>query len=215
MKCIGLIVSSLLIACCTCSHSWASSACLVSGLEGKAAVLHDKDQSQPINTFKKLWPGDIVELADDSTIMLNYLAYGRIEKWRGPARIVIEERGGADQTKNQQPTLVNLGGLAADLKNSKLLTQQNTSGQIAVRGARHARYENAMLDQPGKEKLQQIQAQYATSSQDARKGDVTADLYYLAALENLGQKDAMARHIYKLLSMNGSSPELEEMLNAL
>jgi len=215
MKPLSSFVSALLILCCIASRSWAIGACMVSGLEGDATVLHDKDRMQPVNTFKKLWPGDVIELTKDATIRLNYLADGKIESWRGPARIVIEEHGGADQYNAQQPTVANIGELTAELKNSKLLNKQNTAGQISVRGTRLQRYENAPLDQQGKEKLQQIQARYATLSQDGAKGDAAADLYYLAGLETLGQKDAMARHIYKLLSLNGTNPELEEMLNAL
>lgn len=215
MELFRAIAPTFFIIFCIASRSWAIGACIVSGLDGEATVIHDKEQPRSISKFKKLWPGDTVDLANNATILFNYLAYGKVEKWHGPARIVIEEQGGSDQNKNQQPTITNIGVLAADLKNSRLLNQQNTAGQISVRGTRHARYENAPLDQQGNEKLQQIQARYLTFSQDAAQGDVAADLYYLAALESLGQKDTMARHIYKLLSMNGNNPELEEMLNAL
>jgi len=199
----------------TSASSWAQGACMVSGLEGQATVFHDQDQPRPINKFKKIWPGDQVEIGKETTIQLNYLALGRVENWKGPARILIEEQGGRDQMQVQQPTVSNIGNLTADLKSSKLLNQQNVAGQIAVRGARTSPVVNAPLGQQGKSELERIQTTYNSLLKKSSKNDATADMYYLAGLEGLGQKELMARHIHKLLSMNGSNVDLEEMLNAL
>lgn len=195
--------------------TWAQGACMVSRLEGQATVFHDKDQPRPVNKFKKLWPGDQLEIAKETTIQLNYLALGRIENWTGPARIVIEDQGGRDQNEIQKPTITNIGNLMADLKGSKLLNQQNTAGQIAIRGTRTSQTVDTPLDQQGKAELERIQTTYNGLLQKNAKGDVTAEMYYLAGLERLGQKETMARHIHKLLSMNGSNPELEAMLSGL
>lgn len=215
MKVLSIMLNAVIFVFCITTFSWAQGACMVSGLEGKAKVFHDKDQPRLINKFKKLWPGDKVEIDKEATIQLNYLAIGRVENWKGPARIFIEEQGGHDQNNVQQPTVTNIGNLRAELKNSKLLNQQNISGQIAVRGVRASHVVNAPLNQQGKNELERIQATYNSSLQKSSKNDVTADIYYLAGLEGLGQKELMVRHIHKLLSMNGSNPELEELLDAL
>ena len=195
--------------------SWAQGACMVSGLDGQATIIHDKEQSRPINKFKKVWPGDQLEIAKDTTIQLNYLALGRVENWKGPALIIIEDQGGRDQNNIQKPTIMDIGNLVTELKGSKLLNQQNTAGQIAIRGTRGSRYEDVSLNQQDKDKLLQIQTTYNKLLPQTPKGDVTADMYYLASLEALGQKETMAKHIYKLLSMNGSNIDLEEMLTGL
>lgn len=195
--------------------SWAQGACMVSGLDGQATIIHDKEQSRPINKFKKVWPGDQLEIAKDTTIQLNYLALGRVENWKGPALIIIEDQGGRDQNNIQKPAIMDIGNLVTELKGSKLLNQQNTAGQIAIRGTRSSRYEDIPLSQQEKDKLLQIQTTYNKLLPQTPKGDVTADMYYLASLEALGQKETMAKHIYKLLSMNGSNIDLEEMLTGL
>ena len=214
MKSFTAILIALFSLLGISGSSWAQGACMVSGLEGQATVLHGQDQSRPVNKFKKLWPGDQLEVAKGTSIQLNYLALGRVEQWQGPARILIEDQGGRDQNNVQRPTVTNIGNLTSDLKGSQLLNQQNAAGQIAVRGT-HTRHENEPLDKQGKEKLQQIQIKYQALSQKAAKGDITPDLYYLAGLEGLGQKETMARHIHKLLSGSGSNADLEEMLNTL
>jgi len=195
--------------------SWAQGACMVSGLEGQATVFHDKDQPRSINKFKKLWPGDQLEISKETTVQLDFLAFGRVETWKGPVRIVIEEKDGRAQNDAQQPTITNTGNLTPDLKNSTLLNQQNIAGQISVRGALTPQIANSPLDQQGQKELERIQNMYNSLLQKNVNGNVTADMYYLAALEGLGQKELMARHIYKLLSLYGSNVELEEMLNAL
>ena len=215
MRFLGTTLIALFSVLGISSFSWAQGACMVSGLDGQATVLHDKDQPRPINKFKKIWPGDQVEIAKETTIQLNYLALGRVESWKGPALIIIEENGGHDQNNAQKPTIMDIGNLSTELKGSKLLNQQNTAGQIAIRGTRNSRYEDAPLNQQDKDKLLQIQTTYNKLLPQTSKGDVTADMYYLASLEVLGQKETMAKHIYKLLSMNGSNADLEEMLNAL
>jgi hypothetical protein len=197
------------------TFSWAQGACMVSALEGQATIVRGQDQPRPVNKFKKLWPGDQLEIAKETTIKLNYLALGRVEQWNGPARIIIEDQGGRDQNNMQQPTIMEIGKLTADLKNSKLLNQQNVAGQIAIRGARTSQVVNAPLDQQGKNELRRIQETYDDLLRKNAKDDVTAEMYYLACLEGLGQKELMARHIHKLLNKNGSNADLEEMLNAL
>ena len=195
--------------------SWAQGARMVSGLDGTATIIHEKEQPRLVNKFKKVWPGDQLEIPKDTTIQLNYLALGRVETWKGPARIVIEDTCGRDQNNIQSPTIVDIGNLSTELKGSKLLNQQNTAGQITIRGNRNFRYEDLPLNQQDKEKLLQLQTTYNKLLPQTPRGDVTADMYYLAGLELLGQKETMAKHIYKLLSMNGSNIDLEEMLNGL
>lgn len=220
MKYFGAALISLCLSIGISPSSWAQGACMISRLEGQATVFHDKDQPRSVNKFKKLWPGDQLEVPKDATVQLNYLALGRVEKWKGPVRILIEDKGGRDQNKVQQPTITDLGDLTTVLKSSKLLNEQNATGHIAIRGT-HApqleelQFQNVPLDQQGKDELKRFQARYNSLLQKAAQGDSTPDLYYLASLEGLGQMETMAQHIRTLLSMDGRNADLEEMLKAL
>ena len=195
--------------------SQAQGACMVSGLEGQATLFHGNEQAQTVTRFKKLWPGDRVELLNGATLQLNYLAIGRLEDWKGPASITITEKSGQGQNDRQQPTVANIANLDANLKTSAILNQQNVSGQISVRGMHASRIVNAPLESQGQQELERVKVTYENLLKKGGRGDVTADMYYLASLEQLGQKELMARHIHKLLSMYGSNPELEEMLDSL
>jgi hypothetical protein len=211
---LTIFVALFAVVCLPCL-SRAGGACMVSGLEGQAMVTHGSEQPRPVNKFKKIWPGDQIELSRDATMQLYYLALGQVEQWQGPARILVDDNGGRDQNNIQQPKVMTTGELSTTLKKSKVLNQQTAVGQIAIRGGRPEPPEDASLSQQGKQQLQQIHKNYGDMANKAAKGDITPDLIYLAGLEELGQKETMARHIHKLLSISGSNTDLEELLNEL
>jgi len=215
MKSILARIIALFVVVFLPELSWAEGACMVSGLEGQATVIRGSEQPRLVNKFKKIWPGDQIDLSRDATMQLYYLALGRVEQWQGPARILVDDKGGRDQNNLQQPKVTTTGELSTTLKNSKVLNQQTAVGQIAIRGGRPEPPEDAPLSQQGKQQLQQIQKSYEAMARKAAKGDITPELIYLAGLEELGQKETMARHIHKLLSVNGSNADLEMMLNEL
>lgn len=216
MKLLKSMIVMMFAVCSLVSYSWAQGACMVSRLDGQALLFRDKDAPCPINKFKKLWPGDQVELPKDSMLQLNFLGLGRVEIWKGPARVLIETLGGRDQLNSQQPTIQNLGNLTADLRGSKLLNQQNVAGHVLVRGGRAPSAQDKPLSQAEQEQLQSVQRNYSTLvAQNTNSDDVSADLYYLAALESLEQKATMARHIRELLRIQANNADLESLLNSL
>lgn len=215
MKSFIMVLSAILSLIGCVNSSWAQGACMVSDMDGQVLIVCEKDQPRPINKFKKLWPGDQLELKTDTKVQLNYLAIGRIEQWNGPVQLVIEKSGARDKNNLKQPKVINLEKLTPSLKESKILNQQNVAGQIAIRGGWFSQTVNAPLNLQKKKTLESLQKTYSELRQKTAESDTTADMYYLAGLERLGQKEAMAQHIQNLLSNNGYNPDLEAMLNAL
>jgi len=197
------------------THSWAQGACMVSDFDGQVLLIRDKDQPRPVNKFKKLWPGDQLELPQEAKVQLNYLGLGKIEQWIGPMRLTIEKSGAHGNSNVNQPKIIKIESITPYLKDSKILNQQNVSGQIAVRGGWFSQVTNLPLDKQKKKSLERLQITYGELKNKTNPSDSTADMYYLAGLEMLGQKETMAEHIQKLLSTNGYNPDLEAMLDTL
>jgi len=101
------------------------------------------------------------------------------------------------------------------LKKSELLNAQNVAGQIAIRGNGTAEAKNLNLTPQGKSELHQLETAYHKLVQQMAPSDITPELYYLAGLEKLGQRETMARHIHALLRKHGSNPELEKLLGKI
>ena len=91
MNVIVNTLSLLTFLFCTCQYAWASGACMITDFKGTPSVFNEKRQQTKIARFKKLWPGDTIEVPKEAEITLAYLALGRIEKWQGPALVAIGE----------------------------------------------------------------------------------------------------------------------------
>jgi len=208
-------LSLLAFLFCTAQFAWASGACMITDFKGTPSLFSEKGQQAKIARFKKLWPGDTIEVPQEAEIALAYLALGRIEKWQGPALVTIGENGSKDPNSNQQPMVTTIDKLNSYLKKSELLNAQNVAGQIAIRGNATAEAKNLDLTPQGKSELHQLETTYHKIVQQTASSDITAELYYLAGLEKLGQRATMTRQIHALLRKNGSNPELEKILGTL
>jgi len=197
--------------------AWAQVACLVSGLEGEATLARKGGRGVPVTPFKKLLPGDRVTLGAGARLRLSYLVQGTAEAWSGPVVLAIEAGQARDEAGVLRPAVTSLGVDAAFIRESPLLGGQRelAAGQFAVRGPAATRPEDAALDARGREALRQAQSLYKRNLQALPPGDALAHVLYLAALERLGQRLAMARCIEDLLEKQGPNGELEALLDAL
>jgi len=214
---IRLSLLALALCCCLPAPARAQVACMVSGLEGQAVLTRRGKQQAGIGAFKKLLPGDEVELSQGASLRLSYLALGKAESWTGPARITIEAQGGEDGLNHQKPRVANLGTDTALLEDSPMLDSQRelVAGQLAVRGARNVTPENLPLEASQREQLRKAQAEYRRLKDTMPAGDATPYLFYLTALDRLGQRASMAELIQELLDKDGGNPELARMLKGL
>lgn len=200
---------------CTGQYAWASGACMITDFKGTPTLFNQKGPQAKIARFKKLWPDDTISVPKEAEIVLAYLALGRIEKWQGPALVTIGTNGSKDPNSNQQPMVTTLDKSNSYLEKSELLNAQNVAGQIAIRGNSTAEAKNLDLRPQGKRELHQLETAYHKLMQQTAPSDITAELYYLAGLEKLGQRETMTRHIHALLRKHGSNPELEKLLGKI
>jgi len=197
--------------------AWAQVACMVSALEGQASLVRRGGQPVALTPFKKLLPGDLVELSAGGRLRLSFLAQGKAEAWTGPATLSIQADAAKDLAKGQKPAVTSLGLDTTFIKDSPVLNDQRelVAGQIAVRGASSGKLENAPLDPLRAEDLRKAEAEYRRLQKAMPRKDATPHIFYLAALERLGQKKSMAELIQVLLENDSGNLELSEMLDDL
>ncbi|GFK94394.1 hypothetical protein NNJEOMEG_02238 [Fundidesulfovibrio magnetotacticus] len=194
----------------------AQTVCMVSALEGQAALTRQPGKRLEMTTFRKLLPGDRVELPAGSRLRLSYLAQNRAEEWTGPAELAIETASAREAT-GRAPVVTSLGLDAGAIKDSPVLSTQGelVAGQLTVRGAAAPAPQDAPLDRAGKEELRKAQAERQRLAKALPPGDAAPQMVYLAALERLGQRAAMAALLEDLLAQNGPNPALESLLAGL
>lgn len=216
---MNLLKLALVVAVVTGLHgaAWAQVACMVSGLEGQASLVRRGAQPVQLTSFKKLLPGDLVELSAGGRLRLSFLAQGKAEAWTGPAMLSIQADTAQDLAKGQKPAVTSLGVDTTFIKDSPVLNDQRelVAGQIAVRGSSSGKLENAALDPQRAEDLRKVEAEYRRLQKAMPRRDVTPHIFYLAALERLGQRKSMAELIQVLLENDSGNLELSEMLDDL
>ncbi|GAB6038812.1 hypothetical protein JCM15519_33710 [Fundidesulfovibrio butyratiphilus] len=212
-----VVLLVLVVLCFVSSPAFAQVACMVSSLDGKAALVRNGGQPVGLSTFKKLLPGDQVDLPQGSSLRLSYLAQGKAETWSGPARLVIEPERAQDTLGKKKPQVVKLGTDASLLKDSPMLRDQKelVAGQITVRGSMGVTPENAPLDASQRNQLLKAEAEYRRLVKTLPPTDATPYLFYLASLDRLGQKATMAEVLQNLLDKDGANRELAAMLKGL
>jgi hypothetical protein len=188
-------------------------ACVISQLQGEISVVRIKTGDHKATNFEKILAGDHIKLYQGAKARLCFLTNDRIEEWSGPVDLIVQAQETQDVLNTKKPVVSCTGEETTYLNESKLLTDQKDliSGEIHLRGV----LMNVTLNENQQQELRVIEEKLGDLSARPPGGDYTADLYYLACLEHLGQKASMYQYIKKLLERESGNENLLKMLQKI
>ena len=152
----------------------------------------------PVSAFMKVRARDRVILPVGAEVTVVYFAGGRVEAWRGPATFLI----GAKQSERVSGEVVvtNLPAAAPPPKELARVTILSRLGGIIIRG----------VVKPGDD-LVQAREHYERWRAATVPADLLPDFYYLAVLQEHGQRNEIMSFVDALRGNHPGNAEVEEI----
>lgn len=184
----AVFLFGLACAQAACAAEPASNVALITALDGK--VVNGK---VPLAALTKLGGGETLTLAKGAHVQVVYFDNGRQESWTGPGRLSVGANEG--QSKDMAAPEVRQLPLVVvkQIGHTPALSTQAPAGAMRLRGVPTQR-------------LDGVQEEYARLRDASRPDDLTADIYLLASLYELQDKERLSAALTDLRARRPDSP---------
>ena len=189
----------------------ASDVAVASLVQGEVMVEGPGAPPAKLTAYAKLFAGDVVQVPAGGQVRAVYLASGRQETWRGPARFraalpmsealsgtpeVVQVPSAVPQKLAKIPELVQI----ARASNSR-------AGAVTLRSAAPSSTAEAQREQV----LADARNTYAVMQADAAKDDITPELYLYATYQDYAMYPAMRGLTEVMLTKQPDNPQAKAL----